>query len=179
MKVYEPGEDSGLLEKQVEKLARGEVLDMGTGSGILVKAALRNKDTNSVTGADINPYAVEHCRKKIKKARFVQSDLFENIKDKYDIITFNPPYLPEEKKEDLETALMTTGGYKGYELLVKFLKQAKKHLKKDGFIITAFSTLTSSEEVFNEARGLGYESEVLDSKKMFFEKLYCVKFSFK
>ncbi len=174
--LYEPGEDTELLITQVEKLAYGDVLDMGTGTGMLVKAALKNKNVKSVTGADINPYAVEYCKKTIKGAKFVQSDLFENIKGKFDVITFNPPYLPEEKKEDLETALMTSGGYKGYELLIKFLKQAKEHLKKDGFILTVFSTLTGPEEVFKEAKELGYDAEILDSKKLFFEKLYCVKF---
>lgn len=177
--VYGAREDSELLVEQVGVLVKKgmKVLDMGAGSGIIVEALL--KKTDKVTGADINPYAVQHCRKAYPEARFVQSDLFSNISDKYDVITFNPPYLPEMESEDLETALQVSGGPAGYELLLKFLEQAKNYLKKGGFIITVFSTLTKPKKVFNKTSNLGYEHEVLKKKKAFFEELYCVSFSFK
>ncbi|MBD3312611.1 methyltransferase [archaeon] len=177
--VYGAREDSELLSEQVEKLVKKgmKALDMGAGSGVIVESLL--KKTKNVTGADINPYAVEHCRKSYPEAEFVQSDLFSNINEKYDVITFNPPYLPEMESEDLETALQVSGGPAGYELLLKFLEQAKNYLKKDGFIITVFSTLTKPNKVFKKTSKLGYEHEVLEKKKAFFEELYCVSFSLK
>ncbi len=179
MELYQPQEDSNLIAESVPKLVKKgmKCLDMGTGSGIIVKALL--EQTSNVTGADINPYAVNYCAKKFKKAKFIQSDLFSNITDKYDVITFNPPYLPEDKHEDLETALTTTGGAQGYELLLKFLAQAKSHLTKEGFIITLFSTLTKPDVVYKEAERLGYKHEEISNKKVFFETLYCVSFSLK
>ena len=176
MNVYQPKEDSNLLLEQVKAHIKPgmKALDVGTGSGVIVEALLEK--TSDVTGADVNPYAVDYCAKKYKKAKFVQSNLFDNIKGKYDLITFNPPYLPEDKREDLETALMTTGGAQGYELLLKFLDQARDHLTIKGEIITVFSSLTKPDVVFKKAKELGYKHELLDSKKEFFETLYAVKF---
>ena len=177
MEIYEPREDSNLLANQVIKTVTKNVkaLDMGTGSGVIVEALLTK--TNDVTGADINPYAIEYASKKYPKAKFVQSDLFNNIKDKYDVITFNPPYLPEDKREDLETALMTTGGTEGYELLIKFLTQAIKHLNKTGCILALFSTLSKPDVILKKAEEIGYKHETLASQKIFFETLYVVRFT--
>lgn len=179
MDLYSAREDSDLLAEQVGKqIKKGtKVLDMGCGSGVIIEALL--KKTRKVTGVDVNPYAVKHCRESFPKAEFIQSDLFNNVKGKFDIITFNPPYLPEIDSEDLETALQVSGGPQGYELLLKFLEQASNHLKKDGFILTVFSTLTKPDKVFKKTTKLGYEHEVLSTKKAFFEELYCVKFSLK
>lgn len=48
--IYEPEEDSYLLEKYVKKLAKGKVLDLGTGSGIQALAA--KKTCKEVKAAD-------------------------------------------------------------------------------------------------------------------------------
>ena len=63
--VYEPSEDSLLLAESVEKKSAGEVLDMGTGSGI--QALVASKRAESVTGADINKNAVEVAKENAKK----------------------------------------------------------------------------------------------------------------
>ncbi len=176
MELYPPSDDSNLIIDCIpEQVSKGvKCLDMGTGSGVIVKELL--KHSSDVTGVDVNPYAVEYCSKKFPKAKFFQSNLFEDVKGKFDVITFNPPYLPEDSREDLETALMNSGGTQGYELLLKFLKQALNHLTSNGFIITLFSTLTKPDVVFNKTKELGYSHEVLKTKKLFFETLYCVKF---
>ena len=56
--IYEPREDSFLMEKAVKKYAYGKVLDMGTGSGIQAIAAAKNKNVKSITAVDINKEAV-------------------------------------------------------------------------------------------------------------------------
>src|SRR3989338_1740389 len=153
--IYEPREDSFLLEKYVKKFAQGKVLDMGTGSGIEEKAAL-NK-TKEVTAADSNPEAVAHVKHIGIKA--VQSDLFSNIKGKFDTIIFNPPYLPEAEGEDKESRQITTGGKQGYELLERFLKAAKAHLNPHGIIFLVYSSLTGDVE--KVAKNYGYKIKVL------------------
>ena len=100
------------------------------------------------------------------------SDLFSNVKGKFDLIIFNPPYLPEEEKEDLETKLVTTGGKYGYEILERFFKNAKKFLNKNGKILIVFSSLTNKKKVDSLVKKYGFKIKLLEEKGLFFERLY-------
>jgi len=172
--VYEPQEDSYLLLEQVKKLAHGRVLDMGTGSGILAIAAAEKDDVREVIATDIDEQVIKELRqKKIKKIKIVQSDLFMSIGGNFDVIIFNPPYLPDEEK-DYDVAL--AGGKKGHELIAKFLHSAKDRLNKDGFILMVFSNITGKKEVDRMIKREGYCPELLDTKSLaFFEELYVYK----
>src|SRR3989344_2309934 len=117
--IYDPEEDSFLLAKYVDKFAKGKILDLGTGSGIQAEIALRH--TKNVLAVDINEEAVNYVKNKNIKAKV--SDLFSNINEKFDLIIFNPPYLPNENLEDKESRLITTGGKYGYEILERFFSQ--------------------------------------------------------
>ena len=170
--IYQPREDSFLLEKYVKKLARGHVLDMGTGSGIQAIAALEKAET--VTAIDINPNSINNFKN--KKITFIRSDLFSSLesKRKFDTIIFNAPYLPEEGARD--PAL--DGGKRGHETIERFLKQAKDHLEKDGIILLVFSSLTDKEKVDQIIKDNGYRSELLEKIHISFEDIYCYKLWF-
>ena len=99
--------------------------------------------------------------------------MFENIKGKFDLIIFNPPYLPYDPDEDYETSLITKGGIKGYEIIERFLRDSKKYLNDDGIILIVFSILTGDVESI--IIKYGYEFEVLEEKPLFFEKLKVLK----
>lgn len=163
--IYDPAEDSFLLQKYVRKYAKGKVLDMGTGSGIQALTALEK--IKDVLAVDINPEAVKLLKQKGITAKI--SDLFSNVKGKFDLIIFNSPYLPRDGREPEDSALTTTGGKKGHETIEKFLRQAKKFLKKDGKILLVCSSLTGDvEKLFKKH---GYNFKKLEEEKMFFEKL--------
>jgi len=161
--IYEPREDSFLLQKFVKQFAKGKVLDVGTGSGIQALAALEN--TSDVLASDINPECVEFV--KAKGVTAVVSDLFSNISSTFDLIIFNPPYLPLDEREDSASALSTTGGVKGSEVLERFLEQAKDFLNADGKILIVASSLTPDVPAL--LKKYKYPYKVLDEEKIPFE----------
>ncbi len=169
--IYEPREDSELLAKYVRKYAFGNVLDIGTGSAIQAVNAAKNKKVKNVMAADIQEEVIEYNKSNVKnkKIRFVVSDLFSNIKKKFDTITFNPPYLPE----DVHLKDLTLdGGKKGYEILERFFNLVNNYLKEKGVILIIFSSLTKKDKIdeFIERNLLEYKE--LDKKHIFFEDLY-------
>lgn len=163
--IYEPREDSYLFKKWVEKLAIGNVLDLGTGSGIQAEAA--KEKGCEVVAVDIDKEAVEFVKKKGINA-FV-SDLFSNVSGKFDTIIFNPPYLPEDEFEDFESKLTTTGGKKGFEILERFFSGVGKYLKYNGIILIVFSSLTG--DVDSIIKKNGFKFKLLEKEHIFFEDI--------
>jgi len=173
--IYQPVEDSYLmsdcLKKVLPVLVRKnpnlKFLEIGIGSGIQLETALNaGLKKENIFGTDINYESVEHC----KNLGFncMQSDLFEKIpKQKFDIIVFNPPYLPLNKKEPKNFRTATTGGKKGNEIIKKFLEQAKEYLNEKGTIFLITSSL--SEKI--DFKSFEYKSEKVGCRKLFFEKL--------
>ena len=163
--IYEAREDSFLLMKYIKNYAKGEILDIGTGSGILAKEASKH---GNVLAVDIDQDALDLVKKLGIKAR--KSYLFSNVKESFDLIIFNPPYLPEDQEEDEDSKKITTGGKNGYEIIERFFCKAKKYLKKDGKILIVFSSLTG--DVFKIMEKYGFEFRILEKEKLFFEELY-------
>jgi len=173
--IYEPREDSFLLRDQVLKYAKGKVLDIGTGSGI--QAITASSRAENVIAVDIDPYAVAFAKSQAavvnaRNIRFKKSDLFKNVKDKFDLIIFNPPYLPEQKGEPKRLARQLSGGKKGYEILERFFSQANNYLEKEGKILIVFSSLTNREKVDNIIKNNGFIYKTVSTLKLAYEQLF-------
>ncbi len=170
--IYEPAEDSYLLSETLEKEvptlleenSELKVLEIGSGSGFQLKTLLHlGVKQENIFGCDINPDAILHCQN--LGFNVIESDLFSKIDGKFDLIIFNPPYLPLEKNEDEESQLATTSGIKGSKLINKFLKKAASFLNPNGEIIILTSSLTKG------IKWRDYKKELLTTKKLFFEGL--------
>jgi release factor glutamine methyltransferase len=178
MIIYEPREDSCLLAAAVKKHAYGNLLEIGTGSGVLAITSAKNKRVKNVIATDINKKAVAVAKKnaasaKIKKIKFITSDLFKNLPpQRFDTIIFNPPYLPRDKEFYDKTI---HGGKKGYEIIEKFLNSCSSYLKPKGIILLLFSSLTKKERVDEIISSYCYDKELLHQKQIFFETLYVYK----
>jgi len=164
--VYQPSEDSHLLASVLKSYVTPDtkVLDMGTGSGIQARTC-KDLGATSVTAADIDPEVI----KTVKDLKVIQSDLFSNISEKYDLILFNPPYLPEDPDE---AGIDTTAGKTGNEIIIRFIKEAKNYLNKNGKILLLISSLSKPLVIEEESRKLGLKIEEIANEKLFFEKLF-------
>ena len=175
MQLYKPEEDSFLLSKilgekipEIIKLKKNlRLLEIGAGSGInLEKVFSLGVSKENIFSCDINLEAVKVCKK--KGFNCVKSNLFEKfIGKKFDIIIFNPPYLPLDKDEPEDSQTATTGGKFGSEIINKFLEEAKKYLEKDGRIFLISSSLTK------KINWKGYKKKIVGKKRLFFEEIYC------
>lgn len=176
--VYLPGEDSFLLKAWVEEFAHGTVLDIGTGTG--VQAITASEKADNVIAVDIDPNALEYAKQQadfqdIKNIEFRKGDLLSPIKpnEKFDVIIFNPPYLPEHK---YDKEADTTGGKFGYETILRFLEHAKKHLKPGAKILMVFSSFSKPDVILKKSKEQGYRHTLLQKKHLNFEDLFIYEF---
>jgi release factor glutamine methyltransferase len=179
--VYGPDEDSFLLAENLNIPKGAKVLDVGTGTGILALAA--SKNASLVVGIDVNPKAVELAKKNAKEngimnVRFLEGDLFSAIgkEEMFDVIIFNPPYLPAEEYDLLGKAW--SGGRGGMEVIRRFLVEAPAHLTEVGVILLLLSSLNDFDEVRRRLDEAGLVCGVVAEKKFFFEQLMVVRCCF-
>jgi release factor glutamine methyltransferase len=172
MEIYQPSDDSHLFADFLKKYLKfhkiNSYLDMGTGSGILAKTASKYIPQKNILAADINPNAIKELQN--EKFQATQSDLFKNIPNKFDLITFNAPYLPLDKREPKPSRLATTGGKRGDEISIKFLEQAKQHLNPRGKIFLLISSLTPMDKLEK------FNPKIVAKKKVFIEDLMILEF---
>jgi len=145
--AYFPAEDSLLLLEALQP-GSGTLLDVGTGSGIVaIGAALlgyRVVATDILPGALI--CAVKNARLNAVNIDFMICDLASALSFEFDVITFNPPYLPDSNHPDPQL----TGGELGYEIVLRLLEQCI-HISHSG---TEMFLVQSSRTVGHAVRAL-------------------------
>lgn len=139
-----------VVEEAIDIINRNKlskVLDMCTGSGILAISIAKYTDASKITAVDISEKALEVVEKNAisndvdTKIKFIKSDMFKNISEKFDLIISNPPYirtdviktLSEEVKN--EPILALDGGIKGLDFYNIIAENAKKYLNENGYLV--------------------------------------------
>jgi release factor glutamine methyltransferase len=181
--VYPPAEDTYLLLDAALAESRSEdiVFEIGSGRGILsVELALK---VRRLIATDINPNAILATEARAAKRgmadmiELVRADLFNGISGCFDLVLFNPPYLPTNPEERtggwIDYAL--DGGANGRETVNEFLKDLRTHLFPGGRALLLISSRTGLKEVQETASAFGLTAVVVASERCFFEQLHVLR----
>lgn len=142
--VLIPRQDTEILVEEVLKVAKKDnsILDLCTGSGIIGITLAKNLLSDKITAVDISDTALKVSERNAKEQnvniKYIKSNLFEKVQEKFDIIVSNPPYIETETikllTEDVknEPILALDGGVDGLDFYRRIAKDAKKYLKENG-----------------------------------------------
>lgn len=184
--VLIPRQDTEILVEEVLKnLHDGmRILDMCTGSGCILLSLLHYSNDTSGVGVDISASALEVAKRNADRlmpdeadeglgcarARFLQSNLFEQVQGQFEIIVSNPPYIrpdvietlmPEVK--DHEPRMALDGGADGLDFYRVIVAESRKYLAGGGMLFVEIGC-DQGEEVrtLMEQAGYKYVNVVLD-----------------
>ena len=174
--VLIPQPDTEILVEEAIKIIRKEnkklkVLDLCTGSGAIA-VSIAKEENVEVTASDVSKKALEVAKKNSTmnnvNINLIESDLYKNIKDEFDIIVSNPPYiatnvidtLSSEVKSEPKIAL--DGGRDGLDFYRKIAEESKKYLCTNGYLIVEIG-YDQKEDVIKILEESGYTN------------IYCIK----
>lgn len=133
-----------IINKNNEKV---KVLDICTGSGCIGTSIAKYTKNSTITMSDISSKALNIAKnnytKNIEdtsKVEFIKSDMFKDIKGKYDIIVSNPPYIESkeisklDKQVQNEPKIALDGGEDGLKFYKILSNEAHKFLNKNGYL---------------------------------------------
>lgn len=162
-----------LVEIALEKLAKQEnnlFCDVGTGSGCIPVAILKNLEDVQGYALDISSSALEVAQRNAEKhgvlerLTFLESDVFNTLKSeiwnlKFSTIVSNPPYIPQtdsamlqREVKDFEPHTALFGGADGLEIVRRLLADAPKYLEEKGYLMfeIGFTQSEAIREILDE-----------------------------
>lgn len=180
--VYRPSDDTLLLAKAVHaEVRRGDrFLEVGCGSGYvsLVAAAAEAE----VTCTDANPHAVTLARHNAKQNRLrldaVEGDLVAGLAGPFDVVAFNPPYLPTAPDDYVPGPLNLAfdGGPDGNAVVLRFAEQLAGLKPLPRCVLVVHSSLSDPVLLTAAMQALGYAADVAVEEAHAFERLTVRRF---
>ena len=147
--VLIPRPETELLVLEAAKYLNNEakILEIGAGSGCIAISLAKILKNNNITSCDISQKALQVAQINAKTIapeyaiKFVNSDLFSNINEKFDAIISNPPYISEEFKKEMQPEVLNYEPHSalfaennGMYIYEKIIEQAPKFLNIGGLI---------------------------------------------
>lgn len=173
--TYEPAEDTFLLLRASLNEAKPEdnAIEIGCGRGLI--SLELGKRVRSIIATDINPSAVRFA--KVQGLDIVRADMFRGLKAKFDLVIFNPPYLPIKEDERIRGWMnyALDGGETGRETINRFIEGLKDHLSPNGRCLLLVSSLSGLDDVVDKAKVEGFDTIEVANERCFFEQLYVLK----
>jgi release factor glutamine methyltransferase len=151
------------------------MIDVGTGAGNIPIAVAKHRANARIVATDISPKALEVARRNAarhgveSRVMFVEADLFGDLTGPVDVVTANPPYVPEVSRAGLqpevgrhEPGVALFGGSNGLATLARLVREAPALLRPGGYLIFEFG-LGQDVEVEEMVRASGLT--LLDMKR--------------
>lgn len=170
-------ETEELVEKTIELLKgipNPRILDIGTGSGCIPITLKKQIPSSIIDAIDISKEALE-IAKENKETNNVdinlfQSDIFSNVKEKYDCIISNPPYISYDEEimdivKNNEPHLALYAPDNGLYFYKKIISDASNHLNKKGIIAFEIGE-TQSNEIINIAKEYFPTAKIISEKDL-------------
>jgi len=178
--VYKPSHDTMLLVNYLNEnphvVSGKSVLEVGSGSGF-VSAVAAKLGAKRVVAVDVAQAAAEATRCTLELAGagdwdVVRCDLLTCFRAPapFDVVIFNPPYLPcEDWEASDEEALSWCGGATGSEVVERFLEQLAETCKPGTHVLLVVSSLSGFGENAEGLASAGFR--VAKEQRFFFEKI--------
>jgi len=182
--VYTPAEDSLLMLDAIDlwgDLKGLRCLDVGTGTGIV--AIFMAKRGCETVATDLTFESVKLTLKNAKlngiRLHVAQGDLMSHFRgSSFDIITFNPPYLPEHPSSE-KISLSWAGGSMGRELIDRFLSDLPRVIRRGGKVAILHADYNEPHLTLEWGKKEGFDSRILGRRKLAFHELIVLELRFR
>ncbi len=127
------------------------IADVGTGSGCLAVSLARWLPRARVVAVDASLAALKVAKRNAlrlgagDRVEFVQGDLMNGLRARFDVIVSNPPYVPTAEIRTLQPEVSAheptgalDGGPEGVSIIERLLPDAAGHLLRDGLLVFEF-----------------------------------------
>jgi len=163
--VYLPSEDTASLARALRSYEGGRCLEIGFGSGAVLQSLVPRFEM--VVGTDI--LSVQQAVEAKGDAQVVLADRATCFRGgSFDLVAFNPPYLPSETIDDRTV----DGGKGGVQVPLSFLDEALRVLKQDGMVVILLSDEADLDLFKRTCEGRGLVVEEKERTGLFFENLF-------
>jgi release factor glutamine methyltransferase len=148
-------------------------LDLFSGSGCIGISVLKKIENSCCDFGEVDKEFLKQIQKNLngnkigeKRRNIIETNVFSNIKNKYDCIFANPPYVAEDRISEVEDSVKENepkgalfAGKNGMFFIRKFLEKFENYLKDDGVVFMEFDSGQKEEieDLLKTKKGIKYE----------------------